>query len=322
MVEHLDLLVVVGALLDSATQGMFGRDAKSLRSVHIFKVARVLRVVCVMQRRAFLRLLMTTIAHTTTCLFWSFMLLAFCFYLCALFLVQGMAAYLTNNAHTISQPVMDGIMDNFGTVQRAMLSLFKAGTNGEQWTVYYSQIEATGTMNVFIFILIIGIIHISLLNILTAVFVDQVMKLAQPDREAKATAEQVRVKSEAAELKTLVHSMDKDKSGTISVEEFKMHMADAQVLSYFSALGLDVRDAQLFFEMLRDFSDSKEIAIDAFVEGCMRMKGQATGIDQQTVIMELRRVRKRQEECFKLYHTKLEDVTRRVNMLEGGVDDA
>jgi len=51
-------------------------------------------------------------------------------------------------------------------------------------------------------------------------------------------------------------------------------------LKYFLAsLGLDIRDAERFFELLED--NSSEIDIGFFVDACMKLKGAATSIDLQ-----------------------------------------
>merc|ERR1719210_439608 len=103
-------------------------------------------------------------------------------------MVQGMADFLADHGGSISESTRDGIMENFGSVQRTMLSFYKAGTNGQDWNTYYVLVKETGVINSILFVLFMGFLHISLLNILTATFVDQVMKQAKPDKEALALA--------------------------------------------------------------------------------------------------------------------------------------
>merc|ERR1719401_1216082 len=85
-------------------------------------------------------------------------------------------------------------------------------------------------------------------------------------------------------------------------------MGDPRFRSLIAVLGLDIRDAHAFFGMLLESSDTNEVEINAFIEGCLRMKGTATGIDLHTMIKELRMVKKQQEEFFETSESKLEDI--------------
>merc|ERR1719471_1369813 len=91
-----------------------------------------------------------------------------------------------------------------------MLSLFKASTGGVDWDDHAQLIEHTGTWNTMLYVLFMGFVRISLLNILTAVFMEHAMKLAQPDKDVKAREEQIKIRDEADELRQLVRDMDKD----------------------------------------------------------------------------------------------------------------
>jgi len=42
---------------------------------------------------------------------------------------------------------------------------------------------------------------------------------------------------------------------------------------------LDIRDAETFFKMLANIAGPNRVDANAFVEGCMRMKGGATSVD-------------------------------------------
>merc|ERR1719264_954512 len=131
------------------------------------------------------------------------MLLLFWFYLFGLILVQSLADSLAEDGSNISEATKDGIMDHFGSVQAAMLSFFKSSTNGEQWGVYFALVEPTGTVNSGLFLFFISMIHVSLLNILSAVFVDLVVNTSEPDREIQASEKQLRARREAEEVKSL-----------------------------------------------------------------------------------------------------------------------
>merc|ERR1719323_2198684 len=124
------------------------------------------------------------------------------------------------------------------------------------------------------------------------------------------------MRAEAEQLKVLVREMDEDRSGSISKEEFRKYMEDTRFRSCLSTLGLDVRDAHSFFEMLMEQSGNQEVGIDSFVEGAMRMRGSATGIDQHTLIMDMRLLRKTAHVHFVSTKGRLDAIEQRLVAME------
>jgi len=60
-----------------------------------------------------------------------------------------------------------------------------------------------------------------------------------------------------------------------------------------------------FFHMLANISNSDEVDIDTFVEGCMRMKGSATSIDMQSLVYETKLIHHEQRIFYKSCETML-----------------
>merc|ERR1739841_35667 len=73
-------------------------------------------------------------------------------------------------------------------------------------------------------------------------------------------------------------AMDLDKSGTITFEEFQRCMGDSTLVAYMVAPGLRITDVETFFRVVAGGLD-EEIGVEAFVDGCMSMKGMATALD-------------------------------------------
>merc|ERR1712050_192725 len=53
-----------------------------------------------------------------------------------------------------------------------------------------------------------------------------------------------------------------------------------------SSIGLQVNDIQMFFQMVARTGPSGKIDIEHFVEGCLAMKGGATGLDVQKLLFD------------------------------------
>jgi len=63
-------------------------------------------------------------------------------------------------------------------------------------------------------------------------------------------------------------------------------------VAYLAALGISIRDAELFYEVLCQASGCSQMPVDDFAEFCTRMKGDATAIDVACLQYELRGLRR------------------------------
>merc|ERR1712151_249507 len=86
--------------------------------------------------------------------------------------------------------------------------------------------------------------------------------------------------------------------GIIDAENFAEHINHGRLKAYLSVLGLDIKDAEIFFGMLQSASSNGEVEVDSFVDGCMRLKGWATSIDMQSLVFETKVIHKTQRQFF------------------------
>merc|ERR1712014_153386 len=129
-----------------------------------------------------------------------------------------------------------------------------------------------------IFIFYVFVMHFGVLNVVVGTFVATATEIASKDREALVKYEIRQMEGYTNRIKTFFHEADVDNSGTLSWEEFSAHLENRKVKAYFQALDLDVSQAHLLFELL-DADGSDQVTIDEFLDGCMRLKGQAKSID-------------------------------------------
>merc|ERR1712087_935355 len=88
-------------------------------------------------------------------------------------------------------------------------------------------------------------------------------------------------------MKDIFEEMDDDKTGCISIDEFEKRLDDERVIAYFNALKLDVSDARTLFTLL-DYDQSGEIAVDEFLAGCHKLKGESRSLDIAIMQYEIR----------------------------------
>merc|ERR1712079_689436 len=139
----------------------------------------------------------------------------------ALIFVHGFSGHLEDD---MSAGTMATIQAKFGSVQNAMLSLYRA-----------------------LFILYTFIFTFAVFNILTGVFVEKAVTAAMPDKDERILEEKRKLLADANEFRQLFAQLDMNNSGTISWSEFKMAMKNEKLVTYMSTVGLEVYDVELFF---------------------------------------------------------------------------
>merc|ERR1711976_103183 len=97
-------------------------------------------------------------------------------------------------------------------------------------------------------------------------------------------------KQDMADVKSLMHLVrqaDEDHDNSLSKAEFTKLMMNKQFRTYFEARGIDIKDTEMFFDMLTcGHTQQKKVELSLFVWGCLRMKGVATSVDLHSMDFE------------------------------------
>ena len=104
----------------------------------------------------------------------------FIFYIFSLVIVQGAGNYLQTTGDSLDDAERENLISVFGSVEVAMLNLFKSSTGGADWEVFYSVISSS-PMSACMFVFFIAFMQVALMNILTGIYVEKAIKLAPPD---------------------------------------------------------------------------------------------------------------------------------------------
>mmetsp|Transcript_33716 Transcript_33716/g.104722 ORF Transcript_33716/g.104722 Transcript_33716/m.104722 type:complete len:201 (-) Transcript_33716:37-639(-) len=135
-----------------------------------------------------------------------------------------------------------------------------------------------------IFVLYIGLVTFGVLNTVTGIFVDASIMSRQQQREQMLLAEQAIWRSIEQSLREVFQEVDEDQSGSLTYEELEDMMSDERVQMFLKHLKIDATDTKKLFQVL-DVDGSREIELEEFVSGIMRVKGEATSLD----ILQLRK---------------------------------
>jgi len=303
----LDIFLVALGLLElclNSYQSSF--NPLYLRGLRFLRLTKVFRMFRLMRFFTELRLLVKCVVGSFVSLFWSFVMLFSITMMFAVILVQQMTTFFNSEAGAqVSSLQRQELFAAFGSVELATLSLFKAMSGGNDWDVYFRLLEVTGTIAPAAFLIFMLFIWLSMANIITSLYVDKAMKLAQPDLQEMLFAKNKEDLSSAIELKQLFSHLDEDNSGALTLDEFKNCIYDSKLRNLFEMRGLNFKDAEMFFQILSDVSEDCRVDIDSFVGGCMKMKGIAMNIDVLSLQYEMRMMFKTQK---KLHDRCLDEI--------------
>eukprot|EP00929_Paragymnodinium_shiwhaense_P090988 TRINITY_DN5104_c0_g1_i2.p1 TRINITY_DN5104_c0_g1~~TRINITY_DN5104_c0_g1_i2.p1 ORF type:complete len:704 (+),score=127.31 TRINITY_DN5104_c0_g1_i2:60-2171(+) len=283
--------IVLSVALGGSFNKMFLRV---LRLLKVTKLIRVFRAVRFLQE---MRQFFGCLRSCAMSLFWAIVMIGLVLLVFSLFFVQGITSHLQDLAGPSQDASMGAILeefgvsksdmlDNFGSVYQAMITLLEIGCGHGEWHEKFIIARASGRVNGALFVFFTLFFTVAVWNIVTSIFLENTMKMAQPDRESELLEKHRRDVNDAKELLSILEMADVDCSGMLSREEFREFLHDDKFRGYFDMRGIDVKDAEVFFEMISTSTASSEVDLEAFVGSCLRVKGTATSIDLHTLSFE------------------------------------
>jgi len=262
-----------------------GANITWIRVLRLLKMLKMLRVIRVMKFFRELRIMLSSIVGSLRILFWSIMMLGLIMYIFGICFLQAVTAHLaeTSQAELDKTSIEEDILTNWGSVEISMRTLLMAITGGNDWKDLAAPLWQVGPHYYAFFLLYIAFIVFAVMNVLTGIFVDQAIRLAALDRDNVIQEALEKEAAFARNMQELFATVDSDINHKITWHEFKKHINDPKVQSYFAAMELDVSDAKQLFTLL-DNDGSNTIEIREFIEGCSRLKGGAKSMDLLTLM--------------------------------------
>jgi len=167
----------------------------------------------------------------------------------------------------------------------ALVSLFMSICGGIDWREAWQALDDVHWVYSCVFIFYIFFMMFGVLNVVIATFVEGASMISRQDRELVTQSELDRNREETSNIRRFFQDADLDNSGDLTWEEFETYLQQEHVQAYFQSFQLDVSQAHTLFRLL-DVDGSNCVEIDEFVEGCMRMRGQARSIDVHMLLYE------------------------------------
>eukprot|EP00971_Amphidinium_carterae_P099370 1965879-Amphidinium_carterae.1 len=163
----------------------------------------------------------------------------------------------------------------YGTLGESILSLTKAISGGDSWSLISEPLEAVDPGYTCLFVVYILFFIFGALNVLTGVFMQRALETMCHDREWITQEETMKTESFVRNLRMLFREMDLDSSGEITWQEFLTAMENPSTAAFFTSHGLDLFDAHLVFNTVMGQSNAETVKLEDFVHGCSRASGYA-----------------------------------------------
>jgi len=265
----------------SGGAGSIGKVIRMFRMVRIIRIMRVLRFL------AELRVMVTLIIHSVRSLFWLLVLLLLILYVFSIFFTQGVTDYLlhiTPDAHTKMV-----LLKHYGGLGDSAVTLFMSITGGISWVEVVDPLWETGWAFVALFLVYVFFCVFSVLNIVTGVFVDGAIQRSAQERDLRLEKEKEQKKIYRAMCTDLLQEIDTEGTGFISRAQLEQAFKSDVVKYSFSVLDIDIADSNYLYDML-DLDGSGLVDMEEFVQGCLRLKGNAKSLDIHTLIHEVKQL--------------------------------
>lgn len=280
-----DVLLIANAVLELSVD--VAQNLSFLRVFRVFRLVRVVRLVRTLPSLRSLRTMLFSIISSLSALFWALVMLLLTMFMFSIIFSNGVAYYFEFVDLNVPAQVQTAelVYESFGGIYETLVTLFSAISGGNDWMNYGSVLRlGPGEVYFVIFVFYIFFCLIGLLNVVTGIFVDSAVCTRTEDEVVESyTEEQQRL---CGEMKRIFKAADMDRNGTITFEEFCAHVEDPWVQAFLSGLDIDITDARIVYTLL-DVDGNGGLTVEEFVDGALKLKGPAKGIDMLAMMFDL-----------------------------------
>eukprot|EP00812_Abedinium_dasypus_P009034 NODE_2752_length_881_cov_409.309927.p2 GENE.NODE_2752_length_881_cov_409.309927~~NODE_2752_length_881_cov_409.309927.p2 ORF type:complete len:215 (+),score=78.26 NODE_2752_length_881_cov_409.309927:3-647(+) len=200
-------------------------------------------------------------------------------------------------------------------------TLYKCITGGHDWGDMMAPMENIGLELQAIASIYITFCTLVVFNTVTGVFVERAHQVIQRDSDHMVMEELANRATMCKDLAKILVSINKDSTGSLSVDDFEKYVEDDRVQAYFRRLGLHVENdnARALFELI-DFDGDGYVRVEEFIDGCAQMVGTARQLDIARLRHGIFHVLEDVEELAVLVKARTEQSTHARQLTESAVD--
>lgn len=249
-----------------------GDGTKELNAIRMLRICRVVRTIRLMRKFKELRLLFSCLEGSWKSFAWSLVLISMILFVGSIVIVQ--VVHYRRSLGGLDQSEHDDLLKWFGSLPKAMLTLFMSITGGADWRDIVEPLDlyVSGVCPYF-YAILVSFMQFSVLNVVSAVFVEGVI------RKATHICKLDSIETAAK----LFQRLDGDDSGAISLSELTSKSAMPHLCEFFQEIDIDPEDMELLF-LLFDLDNSKSVSFDEFLSGCLRLQEPAKAVDMLVIL--------------------------------------
>jgi len=237
----------------------------------------------------------------------------FIMYMFGLVFIQGANNWIIDHEIVDPDPYLkQKIHEKFDSLAETMLTLYQSVTGGQDWGPIYRMTEKMGIAYGVLYLFFTIFFMFAVVNIVTAIYVDNVQKNAQPDQDDILDAWRREHKLQRETMRSLVNSLDRDQSGSISKTEFAMLPDNEHMLALLETLGIKLKDVEMLFQLMEHhalIAGRAEVDSEAFVEGLLKLNGRASAVDIHVLSFQVKLVHQASKKLEKTIFHALHKIT-------------
>jgi len=148
----------------------------------------------------------------------------------------------------------------------------------------------------------------AVLRVITAVFIAETQRVVSTDDEIAILKKERAREVYIEKMREIFNEIDDSEDGLVSKEEFHQLVTDPIMRNWLSTMDLEVTELETVFKLLDDGDGA--IAVDEFIKGVSRMRGQAKAIDVVNLVALTKRMDTRLESIALKMDKKLDHLVK------------
>mmetsp|Transcript_128059 Transcript_128059/g.370616 ORF Transcript_128059/g.370616 Transcript_128059/m.370616 type:complete len:571 (-) Transcript_128059:76-1788(-) len=293
------MLVFLTGVLPMWVLPFSGMNTDAQDSMRMFTVLRALRlgrVVRVLRSQWFQEVwvLLRGMIESMRMLFWTVVVIAFITYNFAIFGVVTIGTTVRSAIDDAMEKdderlaeAASNLFKHVDSVASFMMTLVQVLTL-DSWTDLVRRLNQFSPRAWIFFYVYVSLAVLVLMNIVTAVLVDNALSNSKKDAQEIVAAQEKEKQKAFMRFRSLFEDMDTDGSGDLSRDEFQEAFADPGICAQLRALKLEAEDVEEIFSLL-DSGDGV-LSLAEFFEGIQRMEGTATAKDLFRLLKKIDRL--------------------------------